>query len=208
VNCRLDDLTLLRHLVFALTDPNSRECPGKLVRIDAARAISQLGAPEGALILRLKALLGDPEPEVIGQCFTSLLSLEPSEAVGFLTQFLTPDNPSRSSQDTQLEAACALAQSDQPEALAVVKHYWGRWTVLEFKRAVLLSLGASPLRAAADFLLSLLSEAPAQLAADAIAVLAASRYRSEVRDQAAHIVSGRNDPALSEIFEKEFTDDR
>jgi hypothetical protein len=211
VNCRLDDLALLRHLVSALTDPNTRECPGKLVRIDAARAIAQLGAPEGALLLRLKALLGDPEPEVIGQCFASLLSLETVEAVGFIAQFLDPNNNLQPSEEIQLEAACALAQCDQAEGLVIVKNYWERWTVPEFKQAVLLSLGASPLRAATDFLLSLLSEASPQLAADAVRALAASRFRSEVRDQASHIIAGRGedgrgDAAVSEIFRKEFPD--
>ncbi|MGH8629508.1 MAG: hypothetical protein ACREU7_01915, partial [Burkholderiales bacterium] len=66
--CSLDDLEVLRRLVDALADP------AKPVRIDAARAIAQLPRPESALLLRLKALVGDSDPEVKGQCFASLLS--------------------------------------------------------------------------------------------------------------------------------------
>ncbi len=77
VDCRLDDLEILTHLTDRLAD---KEMP---VRLDAALAIAQFGRPEGVLPLRLKAWVGDVEPEVVGQCFTSLLALDSRTSLRF-----------------------------------------------------------------------------------------------------------------------------
>ncbi len=78
VDCRLDELEILTHLTDRLAD---KEMP---VRVDAALAIAQFARPEGVLPLRLKAWLGDDEPEVIGQCFTSLMALDSRAALGLI----------------------------------------------------------------------------------------------------------------------------
>src|SRR6516164_2286121 len=82
VDCQLDDLAILTHLADCLADPE------KPVRMDAAVAIGQVGREEGAMLLRLKALIGDREPEVTGQCFLSLMSLAPRESLAFIRRFL------------------------------------------------------------------------------------------------------------------------
>src|SRR5687767_5062927 len=70
VGCRgLSDFDILRHLTPVLLD---RE---KTVRMEAVRAIARLGRDEGALLLRLRALQGDDEPEVLGTVFSSILAL-------------------------------------------------------------------------------------------------------------------------------------
>ena len=193
VNCRMDDISTLEQLVPALADPE------KVVRQDGARAVAQLGSREGALLLRLKALCGDKEPEVIGQCFASLLSLEPANAVDFIARFVDGSN-----RDIQLEAACALAQSDQAAALATIRDRWEHWTEPEFKRAVVLSLGASPLPEAAQFLLSIIEGGPVALAADAVGALAASRFRDGVRQDLRRIVDSRNAPILAGVLHRAF----
>ncbi len=73
----------MRHLVDLLGADKE-----KIVRIDAARAIAQLGGIESVLLLRLKSLAGDPEPEVIGQCFVALLDLSPEDYIPFVADFL------------------------------------------------------------------------------------------------------------------------
>src|SRR5581483_1157876 len=60
----LSDFELLAHLTDALVDSD------KTVRSEAARAIGRVGRPEAALLLRLRALTGDPEPEVLGASFS------------------------------------------------------------------------------------------------------------------------------------------
>ena len=61
VQCRsLPETELLGHLVDLLGDKE------KVVRVAAIQAIDQVGAAPAALLLRLKAVLGSDEPEVLG----------------------------------------------------------------------------------------------------------------------------------------------
>src|SRR5450432_4064147 len=69
-------------LVDALTDEASP------VRVDAARALEAMEGEEGALLLRLKARLGDEEAAVIGQVFDSFLKLERERGLQFVGEFL------------------------------------------------------------------------------------------------------------------------
>jgi HEAT repeat protein len=193
VDCQLPDLTILAHLTDGLADPE------KTVRIDTATAIAQLACLEGALLLRLKALLGDREPEVLGQCFAALLSLDPRDPVQFIAKFLHSKD-----EDIRLEAACALAQSRDPQALDILKDFWRRRLSPELRRAVLISLGASPLTEAAEFLLSIVADEPKEHAAEALTALASSRFRADIRERAAVVIETKQDPGLRHLFEQHF----
>ena len=63
----------LRELIDLLVDPEWR------ARSGAVRAIAAVGSEPAALLLRLKAQIGDKEPEVIGDCFVGLLEVEGEE---------------------------------------------------------------------------------------------------------------------------------
>jgi len=165
-DCYLDDLEILTYLADALGDPD------KLVRIDSAIAIHQLGRPEGALLLRLKLLMGDQHPDVLGQCFSALLGLATDGSLAFVSRFLQSANA-----DVQLEAASALAHCRDPQAIEVLKEFWHEPLLsIELRRVLLIDLGASPLSESADFLLAVVAgDAPA-LAATALTALSSSRY--------------------------------
>lgn len=193
VECQLDDLEILTHLTYGLADAE------KPVRIDTATAISQLARPEGALLLRLKILLGDNEPEVMGQCFISLLSLTPRDSVPFIGRFLKAAD-----ENVRLEAAGALAQSREPGAIEVLEDFWRDRLSPGLRSAFLVSLGASPLPEAAEFLLSIIADESAELAASALAALAASRFRADMRDRTAAAIEGKHDANLGRIFEQKF----
>ena len=123
LDCRIDDLTMLTCLAEALADPE------KPVRIDAARALSGAGIPEAAALLRLKALSGDRDSEVIGQCLASLLLLQP-DAVPFAARFFDSREP-----ELQVEAVAALAQAGNPAALPALKEFWKRRLLPEVRQA-------------------------------------------------------------------------
>ena len=180
-DCFLDDLVILRYLTDALADTE------KTVRIDAAIAIDQLNRPEGALLLRLKLLTGDA-PEVMGQCCTSLLSLAPDDAVAFVRRFLNAADV-----DAQVEAASALAQCRQPESITVLREFWAtELPTIDVRRAILIGLGASPLRESAEFLLMAIADEPPTLAETAITALSTSRFGAEFRARAADAVAARD----------------
>ena len=193
VECPLGDLEILVRLTDLLADPE------KPVRIDAARAIAQLGRPEGMPVLRLKALLGDGEPEVVWQCFASLLSLSPRESVGFVGRFLNA-----SGEDVRLEAVAALGECREPEALDALRAHWRNERSPESKKAMLVTLAACRQPATIEFLVSIVEQAQVPDAAAAIVALAEGSSRTEVRDRVAAAVERRNDPNLTGVFQKEF----
>jgi HEAT repeat protein len=193
-DCFLDDLEILRYLTDALADPD------KTVRIDAAIALDQLNRPEGALLLRLKLLTGDAEAEVLGQCCTSMLSLTPDDGVSFVGRFLH-----HADADVQIEAASALAQCREREAIATLTEFWQEALLpLDLRRAILIGLGASPLPQSAEFLLSAIVSEPPTLVETAITALATSRFGGDSRRKAAEAVSARGIPALERHFEEKF----
>jgi HEAT repeat protein len=183
VACPLPRMEILMSLVDLLAAD-----PAKPVRIDAARAMAQLSGFDSVLLLRLKALSGDKEPEVIGQCFASLLSLSPRDYIPFVADFMNAEE-----EDVRLEAVAALGECHEAEAVEVLKRKYE--SEPELKKAILLSLGASRQPSAVEFLLSVMD-------ATSIVALASGRFRDEVRERVRELVKG--DAKLTAIFEKEF----
>jgi len=72
---------ILRSLVDAMSDPADP------VRIEAVRALNQLGGDESLLLLRLKAHLGDERPIIVGHVFDALLNMEASAPCPSLRSF-------------------------------------------------------------------------------------------------------------------------
>ncbi len=98
-----------------------------------------------------------------------------------------------------------LAQSREPEALKLVIEFYNRKRLpAELRAGVLMALGASPLREAADFLMSVVRSESGELAGSALTALGLSRFRNEMREAVRATVMEKEDPALSKIFEREF----
>ncbi len=171
----------------------------KTVRVDAARAIAQLSGPDSLLLLRMKALCGDAEPEVVGQCFLGLLDLSPDDSVAFVAAFLGKENA-----DVRLEAATALGECPKEEAVGLVKETWRKAQDSNLRRAIILSLGASRLESAAEFLCSVLSDGKFEDASDAIRALAGGRFRDQYRQRAEEALRERDEARLTALFKKEF----
>jgi HEAT repeat protein len=105
VQCRtLTDRDLLGHLIELFGDKE------KSVRAEVARAVGQVGSLPAALLLRLRAVLGGDEPDVLGACFSGILSIEGASAIPWLSRFMAGGD------DIAAEAALAIAQGRSPEA--------------------------------------------------------------------------------------------
>jgi HEAT repeat protein len=189
------DLTrddVLRHLVDAFTDASDK------VRADAARSLEHMGGADCALLLRLKARIGDKEAQVTGQVFESLLRLERDGALPFLRQFLDSDD------EVCGEAAMALGCSRFPEALAILKEAlkrardWGR------KQVFLRGISASRLPEAIEFLLDVLKNGREAEPAQALDALALHRDSAEIRALVDGAVMSRGDAGLEEQFQRLF----
>ncbi len=191
--CRLPDFELLTRLVDLLADA------AKPARIDGVRAVAQSGCPEGALLLRLKALAGDEDAEVTGECFAALLSLAGSDAVAFVARFLRALD-----EDVKMEAVAALALAKEPEAVEVLRDFWRERLTPEMRRSLLLSLAGSPVADAAEFLLSVVAGESGDLAAAAISALASSRFREEAKERIATVIAGRGGTEAERAFAREY----
>jgi hypothetical protein len=195
VACDIEVRPLLDALIDHLVDPDNE------TRAEVVRAVAQIGGDESIVVLRLKALTGDVNAEVLGLCFAALLARDPAESVAFVRRFLDADNP-----EIVLEAASALAESRVVAALGVIEQLWTTELSLDLRRAIVFSCGASPLPQAAQFLQSLLTDRRADIAATAIAALAASRFRNDLRAHVEETVRQSHDERLSVAFERAFSE--
>lgn len=185
----IDPSDLLVHLADRLFDTD------KAVRVEATVAIAQIGAPASPLILRVKARAGDAEPEVIGQCFASLLELEPSNALAFVAGFLAHNND-----ELRFEAVHALAQTKADGALPNLIAFWQTEMSLELRRALVGALAASPHRAAAEFLLRIVGDRRVAISLAAISAIGASRFSREFREPLDARITAGDIAAERELF--------
>lgn len=170
-----------------------------VVRVEAVNAIAQLGGHEAALLLRLKALSGDPDPEVVGACFGALLDREPADAVRFIAPFLDREDVA-----LQLEAAASLALSRHPDALYEVRRFLGRPPAREIRDAAVKACAGSPQPAVVDLLLEVIRGDDPSCAVSAIGALAQSRFREAARERARTAVAATRNGRLLAAWEDAF----
>ena len=175
---------ILRHLVDALTDA------APTVRVEALRAIEQMDGEEAALVLRLKAHLGDEEPPVIGQAFDSLLHLESERALPFVAGFLNAP-----SQEIREEAALSLGTSRLPGALEILRQALAAGSSPEFRPVLLRAISSSRQEEALAFLLALVRDGEAA----ALEALALHRASPDIRARVEQTVQGAG-PRIGRLF--------
>ena len=188
VDCILPAKQLLSQLVDLTADKE------KIVRVEAVRALSATGLEEAELLLRMKALAGDREAEVTGQCFLGLLELKAPGAVVFVEKFLTAD------EELQFEAISALGVAPQAEAVDALIRYWKATQ----ETGVIRALGLSKHPAAVDYLVDLCESGPSMAASIAIEALAKGRFREEVRVRTGGALARRDDGSLLKVFDRFF----
>lgn len=181
---------VLRRLVDAFTD---RAEP---VRVEVARALAQMEGEEGALLLRLKARMGDKEPGVTGQVFDCLLHVEREEALDFVGEFLKSTD-----EVVREEAALALGASRLPAAVELLRAAWTRTK----EEALLRAISSSRLDGAIAFLLDLVKDGRAQDASAAIEALSLHKDSPEIRKQVKTAAESR-EREIAELFRERFGD--
>lgn len=178
--------------------------PGLPVRLAAAQGIGAAGRPEGEVVLRLKALIGDEDPEVLTECLAGLLRLAPERSLEFVEPFLASTGPF---QGARREAAIlALGESRLEEAVPLLCREWERSYDADSRRTVLLALVASRREAALDFLLSLVAEGEARAAREALSALAIHRHDARIRERVeAAVRASQHSADLKKHFDHEFS---
>jgi HEAT repeat protein len=193
---RIHAHAVLPFLVDMLNDPE------KAARVGAAQALAYSESEAAGLLLRLKARVGDPEAEVIAECFSGLVKLKAEEGVTFVAEFLQAQNSA-----IQEAALVALGESRRPQAFEVLKAFWQTHPDGRIEETVLFALALLRLPQATDFLLEIVANESEALAKMAVSALAVHRYDARLRERAAVAVAKNGLSTLQAHFEKRFASD-
>ena len=184
-------------LAELLADPE----PG--ARIGAVRAIACTAPLPAEALLRFKALSGDPEPEVIGECLSALLQVGEEDAVELVAGFLRPGDA-----DLQLMAALALGESRLPEALAALRDcFEGVLVAADLQQVLVRGAVLHRSDAAFDWLLTVAENESPSKAGLVIEELAVYRGRDELRQRLETVLKERGDAGLLRVFEDHWRQD-
>ena len=165
-------------------------------RIGAARAIACGNPREAELLLRSKTLAGDAEPQVLGECFTGLLAVEPDESLKFVAGYF-----SHADEAVRELAALALGESRLDGALAPLKEAWGGVLVgEEFRRTLLRAAAAHRSEAAFDWLLEMVGDARIPVVLDVIETLAVYKRQPKLRERLRAALARRAERLPNERF--------
>jgi HEAT repeat protein len=179
-------------LVDALADP------AKDVRIAAASALGAVGTEGAGLVLRLKARVGDKDPDVLSECLGGLLVVDPDRNLALVAEFLEPGNPAACE-----AAALALGRSRLPEALDPLTGCWPRAHSAELRQHVLLAIAILRRPAAVDYLLELLTSEEEPTAVAALSALRIFKGDPRLRERIAQLVQERGSPRLRACFNRD-----
>jgi HEAT repeat protein len=188
-----EDLPLL---VDSLTDPE------KDVRTASAQALASFANETAALLLRLKVRMGDRDPEVLCECLSGLLAINPKENFPFVSAYLD------SSDLAKCEAAVlALGKSRLPEAFEALKSCWRKAISTGLREQILLAIAMLRLPVAIDHLLDLVASDSETDANSALFALKIHNYDPRLRQRIAELVQKKGSHTLQARFERDFRTD-
>jgi hypothetical protein len=168
-------------------------------RSGAVRALAVNGGEAGILLLRLKALTGDIEPAVLGECFSGLLEASPAKSVPFVSKYIDSEDG-----DIAQSAVLALGESRVPAAFEALREKWGRTVAMPTKKILLASMAASKLDDAIAFLVSLIETESIPAATAAVEALSIYSRNERVKQSVSDAVLGRGNETLIAHFKRDF----
>lgn len=169
-------------------------------RLGAVRALALSGGEAGVLLLRLKALTGDTEPEVLRQCFSGLLAAAPEQSLAFAAKYVDDEDES-----TAGAAIWALGESRLSSAVEILKEKWERTVNRDVRKVLLAALAASRLQEGQDFLCSLLRTANSRTAGDVLEALAPYAGSESIRQAVDAAVQKRGEASVTSAFKERFS---
>ena len=173
-----------------------KESPARRI---AAQALGYSENPAAQPLLRLKALIGDEEPQVLSECLLALLAVAPEASLEFVAGFLTRQPPENAE-----AAALALGGSRLAGALPLLRAWWENTFDPTLRRSALLAIAMLKRDEAIDYLLEHVAESAPQHASAAIEALALYRHDPRLRAQVEAALGRRTDQAVHRTFDAAF----
>jgi HEAT repeat protein len=169
-----------------------REAPARKM---AAQAMAYSENPAAVPLLRLKALVGDEDPQVLVECLQALLAITPGPSLEFVGRFLDRPEP-----EVAEAAALALGGARRGEALPILSAWWERTLDPALRRSALLAIAMLKHDQAIRYLLAHVAESAPLHAREAIRALAIYRHDARLRGAVEAAVRQRDDAALHRDF--------
>jgi HEAT repeat protein len=142
-----------------------------------------------ALLLRLRALLGKDEPEVLGAVYSALLDLEGVQAIPLVAQYLEEGD------DVAAEAAFALSENRSQAALAALLARLRAGADAWFGSVMLSAIALTRLPEAMDYLIAQIARETRE-AASAIEAIGRIAPNEELRARVERAVEQADSPRL------------
>jgi HEAT repeat protein len=190
---RVHDPDYLLEIAELLAD---REAPARKM---AATALAYSENPAAAPLLRLKALVGDEDPQVLNECLLALLAIAPRASLEFVAAFLDREQP-----EVAEAAALALGGSRAHEALPILTAWWERTFDPTLRRTALLAIAMLKSDTAMQVLLTHVADGAPPHARDAMHALAIYRHDPRLRAQVEAALARRSDRSLRAVFDETF----
>ena len=186
-----------RDAMAAVTDLLVDEEPP--ARLGAIRAMASNGGEAGALLLRLKALTGDKDPEITAECYSGLLTSAGDQALSFVAAYMDGED------EVTAEAAIwALGESRLSGAILALREKWERTLDRSVRKTLVAALAASRLQEAIDYLCVKLRDTDADTAKAIVSALANYAGNDAIRRAVADAIKERSERAVTEAFREQF----
>ncbi len=161
-------------------------------RVGAIRALATNGGEAGWLLLRVKALTGDDDPEVMAECFAGLLAADFARSLPFVAKFMDDER------DAVAESAIlSIGAQRRIEAFEVLREKWDRSVYSDARKTLISALGMLRVDEATEFLLELLESASVATAEEIVRVLVTYHGENRVMERLKKIVESRGSEELS-----------
>ncbi len=169
-------------------------------RLAAVRVLAASGLTEAEPLLRLKAHLGDAEPEVTTEALAGLLTLAPRRSLPFVARFLNADDPA-----TVETAALALGESRLEDAVELLEQRYQRSVEYRLRQTLLICLSMLRRDTGLEVLLDLVRIGSVEQATHALVALAIHRDDKTLRESVQDALANRSDDdGLQRVFAEEF----
>jgi HEAT repeat protein len=167
----------------------------KTVRIEAVRAIGQVGGSAAQLLLKLRVMLRREEPEVLGACFSALLKMDQTGSIPLVASFLDDG------EEAAAESAFALAETHDPVALEALVARRRRGADTWFASALDNAIALTRLPEAVDFLIGVI-ERDSRWAVSALEAISRVYTSPEVLERVTAAVTKSRNERLEQAMQQ------
>jgi HEAT repeat protein len=168
-------------------------------RLAAARAVGGVGGEAAEMMLRLKAIAGDSEAQVTGECFAILMEIAPERSLSFVARYLDGVDDLLANQ-----AALALGESRIPAAFDILRARWDRSVATEERRELLLPLALHRSEEAFRFLIEVIKDAHQSLACAALESIGYCASDDARHNAVRQAVETRDEESIRTAYAKAF----